>query len=49
MGRYLAVRLYSMGITLAGLTVLVFLILRLVPGTVVEQNLQIASQSGTLS
>ena len=37
MGRYLAVRLYSMGITLAGLTVLVFLMLRLVPGTVVEQ------------
>ena len=37
MSRYLAVRLYSMGITLAGLTVLVFLMLRLVPGTVVEQ------------
>ena len=37
MGRYLAVRLYSMGVTLAGLTVLVFLMLRLVPGTVVEQ------------
>lgn len=37
MSRYLAVRLYSMGLTLAGLTVLVFLMLRLVPGTVVEQ------------
>jgi len=37
MGRYLAVRLYSMGVTLLGLTVLVFLMLRLVPGTVVEQ------------
>jgi peptide/nickel transport system permease protein len=32
-----AVRLYSMALTLAGLTVLVFLMLRLVPGTVVEQ------------
>jgi len=37
MSRYLAVRLYSMGFTLVGLTVLVFLMLRLVPGTVVEQ------------
>ena len=37
MSRYLAVRLYSMGVTLVGLTVLVFLMLRLVPGTVVEQ------------
>src|SRR6266567_1509865 len=37
MARYLAVRLYSMGLTLVGLTVLVFLMLRLVPGTVVEQ------------
>jgi peptide/nickel transport system permease protein len=37
MSRYLAVRLYSMGLTLTGLTVLVFLMLRLVPGTVVEQ------------
>ena len=37
MSRYLAVRLYSMGLTLIGLTVLVFLMLRLVPGTVVEQ------------
>jgi peptide/nickel transport system permease protein len=37
MSRYLAVRLYSMGVTLGGLTVLVFLMLRLVPGTVVEQ------------
>jgi peptide/nickel transport system permease protein len=37
MGRYLVVRLYSMAVTLAGLTVLVFLMLRLIPGTVVEQ------------
>jgi peptide/nickel transport system permease protein len=37
MSRYVAVRLYSMGLTLVGLTVLVFLMLRLVPGTVVEQ------------
>lgn len=37
MGRYLVVRAYSMALTLAGLTVLVFLMLRLVPGTVVEQ------------
>ena len=37
MTRYLAVRLYSMGLTMAGLTVLVFLMLRLIPGTVVEQ------------
>jgi peptide/nickel transport system permease protein len=37
MGRYLVVRLYSMALTLAGLTVLVFLMLRLIPGTVVEQ------------
>jgi peptide/nickel transport system permease protein len=36
-GRYLAVRLYAMALTLLGLTVLVFLMLRLVPGTVVEQ------------
>jgi peptide/nickel transport system permease protein len=35
--RYLAVRLYSMVLTLLGLTLLVFLMLRLVPGTVVEQ------------
>jgi peptide/nickel transport system permease protein len=35
--RYLLVRLYSMAITLLGLTVLVFLMLRLIPGTVVEQ------------
>jgi peptide/nickel transport system permease protein len=34
---YLVVRLYSMAITLLGLTVLVFLMLRLIPGTVVEQ------------
>ena len=37
MGRYVAVRLYSMAVTLIGLSVLVFLMLRLVPGTVVEQ------------
>jgi peptide/nickel transport system permease protein len=37
MGRYVVVRLYSMALTLLGLTVLVFLMLRLVPGTVVEQ------------
>ena len=37
MGRYVLVRLYSMALTLAGLTVLIFLMLRLIPGTVVEQ------------
>ena len=37
MGRYVVVRLYSMGLTLLGLSVLVFSMLRLVPGTVVEQ------------
>jgi peptide/nickel transport system permease protein len=37
MARYLLVRLYSMGLTLVGLTVLIFLMLRLIPGTVVEQ------------
>src|SRR5439155_12073266 len=37
MSRYVAVRLYSMGLTLLGLTVLIFLMLRLIPGTVVEQ------------
>jgi peptide/nickel transport system permease protein len=37
MGRYLVVRLYSMALSLLGLTVLVFLMLRLIPGTVVEQ------------
>jgi peptide/nickel transport system permease protein len=37
MGRYLVVRLYSMALTLLGLTLLIFLMLRLVPGTVVEQ------------
>src|SRR6266511_2486727 len=36
-GRYIVVRLYSMALTLAGLTVLIFLMLRLIPGTVVEQ------------
>jgi peptide/nickel transport system permease protein len=35
--RYLVVRLYSMAATLLGLTVLVFLMLHLIPGTVVEQ------------
>ena len=37
MGRYLVVRLYSMALTLLGLTVLLFAMLRLIPGTVVEQ------------
>ncbi len=37
MARYFIVRLYSMALTLAGLTVLIFLMLRLIPGTVVEQ------------
>ena len=37
MGRYVIIRLYSMAVTLVGLSVLVFLMLRLVPGTVVEQ------------
>src|SRR5262245_40456286 len=37
MGRYLVVRLYSMALTLLGLTILIFLMLRLIPGTVVEQ------------
>jgi len=37
LGRYLVVRLYSMALTLAGLTILIFLMLRLIPGTVVEQ------------
>jgi peptide/nickel transport system permease protein len=36
-GRYIVVRLYSMTLTLLGLSVVVFLMLRLVPGTVVEQ------------
>jgi len=36
-GRYVVIRLYSMAVTLVGLSVLVFLMLRLVPGTVVEQ------------
>jgi peptide/nickel transport system permease protein len=36
-GRYVVVRAYSMALTLLGLTVLVFLMLRLIPGTVVEQ------------
>jgi peptide/nickel transport system permease protein len=35
--RYVVVRLYSMALTLVGLSLLVFLMLRLVPGTVVEQ------------
>ncbi|PYN35917.1 MAG: glutathione ABC transporter permease GsiC [Candidatus Rokuibacteriota bacterium] len=37
MTRYVMVRLYSMALTLLGLSLLVFLMLRLVPGTVVEQ------------
>ena len=37
MARYVVVRLYSMAATLVGLSLLVFLMLRLVPGTVVEQ------------
>ena len=37
MTRYVVVRLYSMALTMAGLTVLIFLMLRLIPGTVVEQ------------
>ena len=37
MARYVVVRLYSMALTVLGLTVLVFLMLRLIPGTVVEQ------------
>ncbi len=37
MYRYLVIRLNSMLLSLVGLTVLVFLMLRLVPGTVVEQ------------
>lgn len=37
MGQYLLVRLYSMALSLLGLTVLVFLMLHLIPGTVVEQ------------
>ena len=37
MTRYLLVRLYSMALTVVGLTVLIFLMLRLIPGTVVEQ------------
>jgi peptide/nickel transport system permease protein len=37
MARYVAVRLYAMALTLVGLSLLVFLMLRLVPGTVVEQ------------
>jgi peptide/nickel transport system permease protein len=37
MTRYVLVRLYSMALSLLGLTVLIFLMLRLIPGTVVEQ------------
>jgi len=37
MTRFVVLRLYSMGLTLVGLSVLVFLMLRLIPGTVVEQ------------
>src|SRR3989454_11454786 len=37
MTRYVVLRLYSMGLTLVGLSVLTLLMLRLIPGTVVEQ------------
>ena len=37
MSGYFVTRLYSMFLTLFGLSLLVFLMLRLVPGTVVEQ------------
>ncbi len=37
MTRYIVLRLYSMALSLAGLTILIFLMLRLIPGTVVEQ------------
>src|SRR2546425_8933134 len=37
MTRFVVLRLYSMGLTLVGLSVLVFLMLRLIPGTVVEE------------
>ncbi len=37
MTRYVVIRLYSMALTLLGLSLLVFSMLRLVPGTVVEQ------------
>ena len=37
MTRYLVVRVYSMALTLVGLTLLIFFMLRLIPGTVVEQ------------
>ena len=37
MSRYVLVRLYSMALTLVGLSLPVFLMLRLIPGTVVEQ------------
>jgi peptide/nickel transport system permease protein len=37
MSGYILMRLYSMALTVVGLTVLIFLMLRLIPGTVVEQ------------
>jgi peptide/nickel transport system permease protein len=37
MSRYVVLRLYSMALTLVGLSLLVFSMLRLIPGTVVEQ------------
>ena len=52
MTRYVVLRLYSMGLTLVGLSVLVFLMLRLIPGTVVEQMIgadAIVSQIGRAS
>jgi peptide/nickel transport system permease protein len=37
MSRYVVLRLYSMALTLVGLSLLIFFMLRLIPGTVVEQ------------
>src|SRR6266571_1387359 len=37
MSRYVVLRLYSMALTLVGLSLLIFSMLRLIPGTVVEQ------------
>src|SRR5438552_13171458 len=37
MSRYVVLRLYSMALTLIGLSLLIFSMLRLIPGTVVEQ------------
>src|SRR4029453_13836100 len=46
MARYVAVRLYAMALTLLGLSLLVFLMLRLVPGTGVEQMIGAAAIVG---